>query len=49
MARALDLADRAYVPEEGRIVTGGPAATLRAQPHIQQGYLGLRDADDLAP
>src|SRR5262245_4468615 len=37
VARALDLADRAYVLEEGRVVTDGPAATLRAQPHIPTG------------
>jgi branched-chain amino acid transport system ATP-binding protein len=49
VARALDLADRAYVLEEGRIVAGGPAAALRAQPRIQQAYLGLRDGDPLTP
>jgi branched-chain amino acid transport system ATP-binding protein len=49
VARALDLADRAYVLEEGRIVADGPAATLRAQPSIQQAYLGLRDGDHPTP
>jgi branched-chain amino acid transport system ATP-binding protein len=49
VARALDVADRAYVLEEGRVVAGGPAATLRAQPRIQQAYLGLRDGDTPTP
>jgi branched-chain amino acid transport system ATP-binding protein len=45
VVRALDLAARAYVLEEGRVVAGGPAAALRAQPRVQQAYLGLRDGD----
>jgi branched-chain amino acid transport system ATP-binding protein len=47
--RALDLADRAYVLEEGRVVADGPSAVLREQPRIQQAYLGLRDGDDPTP
>jgi branched-chain amino acid transport system ATP-binding protein len=46
VVRALDLADRAYVLEEGRVVAGGPPAVLRAQSGIRQAYLGLRDGDD---
>jgi branched-chain amino acid transport system ATP-binding protein len=46
VVRALDLADRAYVLEEGRIVAEGPAAVLRREPRIQQAYLGL-DTKDL--
>jgi branched-chain amino acid transport system ATP-binding protein len=49
VVRALDLADRAYVLEEGRIVAGGPAARIREQPGIQQAYLGLRDGDTPTP
>jgi branched-chain amino acid transport system ATP-binding protein len=49
VARALDLADRAYVLEEGRVVAGGPPAVLREQPHIQQAYLGLRDGEPSRP
>jgi branched-chain amino acid transport system ATP-binding protein len=49
VVRALDLADRAYVLEEGRIVAGGPAAIIREQPGIQQAYLGLRDGDSPTP
>jgi branched-chain amino acid transport system ATP-binding protein len=40
-AAALDIASRAYVLEEGRIVGQGPAGELAAQPHIRRAYLGL--------
>ncbi len=43
VARALDVADRAYVLEEGRIVTEGRPATLRQQSRIREAYLGLRE------
>ncbi len=38
---ALDLAQRAYVLEEGRIVAEGAPATLRLEPHIRRAYLGM--------
>jgi branched-chain amino acid transport system ATP-binding protein len=41
VARALELADRAYVLEQGRIVAAGAPATLLAQARIQEAYLGL--------
>ena len=41
VAAALDLAQRAYVLEEGRIVADGKPRELAAQPHIQRAYLGL--------
>jgi branched-chain amino acid transport system ATP-binding protein len=40
-ARALALAERAYVMEGGRIVSEGRPAELRSQPHIREAYLGL--------
>jgi branched-chain amino acid transport system ATP-binding protein len=40
VAMALDLARRAYVLEEGRIVAQGEPAELLSQPHIQRAYLG---------
>jgi branched-chain amino acid transport system ATP-binding protein len=40
-AKALALAERAYVMEGGRIVSEGNPAELRAQPHIREAYLGL--------
>ena len=38
--RALELADRAYVLELGRIVHSGPAAELRRDPKVIAAYLG---------
>jgi branched-chain amino acid transport system ATP-binding protein len=37
---ALDLADRAYVMEAGRIGLEGPAAELRQDPRVERSYLG---------
>jgi branched-chain amino acid transport system ATP-binding protein len=39
-AKALDAATRAYVLEEGRIVSTGTPAQLLAQPHVRSAYLG---------
>src|SRR5438067_4484463 len=41
VAVALELARRAYVLEEGRIVAEGEPRELASQPHIQRAYLGL--------
>jgi branched-chain amino acid transport system ATP-binding protein len=41
VAAALDIAQRAYVLEEGRIVAEGEPRELARQPHIQRAYLGL--------
>jgi branched-chain amino acid transport system ATP-binding protein len=38
---ALEIADRTYVLQMGRIVTEGPSATLRDDPFIRRAYLGL--------
>ena len=40
VAKALEVAQRAYVLEGGRIVTEGAPAALLAQPHIREAYLG---------
>jgi len=39
--QALDVADRAYVLETGRITLEGPAETLRHDPKVEQSYLGV--------
>ena len=39
--KALDVADRAYVLEQGRIVSTGLPADLLKQPHIREAYLGV--------
>jgi branched-chain amino acid transport system ATP-binding protein len=38
--RALELADRAYVIESGRVVLAGTGAELRDHPLVRQAYLG---------
>src|SRR5437899_521065 len=38
---ALDIADRGYVLENGRIVLTAPAAELRRDPAIRKAYLGI--------
>lgn len=38
---ALDLADRAYVLETGRITLSGPADKLARDPRVREAYLGL--------
>jgi branched-chain amino acid transport system ATP-binding protein len=39
--KALGIADRAYVLEQGRIVTTGHPDELLKQPHIREAYLGV--------
>ena len=41
VAMALDLAHRAYVLDEGRIVAAGAPGALASHPEIQRAYLGL--------
>jgi branched-chain amino acid transport system ATP-binding protein len=38
---ALDVADRAYVLENGRIALSGPAAEVKDDPGVRRAYLGL--------
>ncbi len=40
VTRALGIADRAYVLEEGRIVAAGPPSVLMGASRIQEAYLG---------
>jgi branched-chain amino acid transport system ATP-binding protein len=42
VVRALEIADRAHVLEEGRVVADGAPAVLRQQSRLQEAYLGLR-------
>jgi branched-chain amino acid transport system ATP-binding protein len=41
VAMAMEISDRAYVLEEGRIVVEGEPRALLARPEIQRAYLGL--------
>jgi branched-chain amino acid transport system ATP-binding protein len=40
-ALALEVADRAYVLEQGRFAIEGPASNLAADPRVKQAYLGI--------
>ena len=40
VAKALEVADRAYVLQVGRVVDSGPAAELRQNPRIREAFLG---------
>jgi branched-chain amino acid transport system ATP-binding protein len=37
---ALELSDRSYVLEQGRIALSGPGAELLDNPHVRRAYLG---------
>ena len=41
VAQSLDIADRAYVLENGTIALSGPAAQVREDPELKRAYLGL--------
>jgi branched-chain amino acid transport system ATP-binding protein len=43
---ALDIADYAYVLENGRVSLEGPAAELRSRHEIQQSYLGQASGEE---
>jgi branched-chain amino acid transport system ATP-binding protein len=38
--QALQVADRCYVLETGRVVMSGPASELRTNPEVERFYLG---------
>ena len=40
VVEALELCDRGYVLETGRVTLAGERATLLADPRVQQAYLG---------
>jgi branched-chain amino acid transport system ATP-binding protein len=40
VATALELSQRAYVMETGRITKSGPSDALRADPAVREAYLG---------
>jgi branched-chain amino acid transport system ATP-binding protein len=37
----LEITDRAYVLEQGRIVMEGPSHELMTNPHVKNAYLGI--------
>lgn len=44
-AMALEIADRAYVLENGRVTLSGPAAELAGDARLREAYLGLAPAE----
>jgi branched-chain amino acid transport system ATP-binding protein len=43
----LELCDRAYVLEQGRVVMTGTGAELLTNPDVNSAYLGIQPAEDL--
>ena len=41
LAEALELADRAYVLQTGRVVMSGPAADIARDADVRKAYLGM--------
>ncbi len=41
MAEVLEIADRAYILQTGRVLMQGPAADIRTNPDVRKAYLGL--------
>ena len=41
MAECLELADRAYILQTGRVLMEGPAAEIKGNPDVRKAYLGL--------
>ena len=41
ITKALEVADRGYVMENGRITMSGTAAELAANEHVKKAYLGI--------
>ncbi len=41
LAETLDIAERAYVLQTGRVILCGSASDIRANPEIQKAYLGI--------
>jgi len=41
MAECLEIADRAYILQTGRVLMQGPAAEIKVNPDVRKAYLGL--------
>ena len=41
MAECLDIADRAYILQTGRLLMQGSAAEMKVNPDVRKAYLGL--------
>ena len=41
MAECLEIADRAYILQTGRVLMQGKAAEIKVNPDVRKAYLGL--------
>jgi branched-chain amino acid transport system ATP-binding protein len=41
MAECLDIADRAYILQTGRVLMQGAAGDIKGNPDVRKAYLGL--------
>jgi branched-chain amino acid transport system ATP-binding protein len=41
MAECLDIADRAYILQTGRVLMQGAASDIKGNPDVRKAYLGL--------
>jgi branched-chain amino acid transport system ATP-binding protein len=41
MAECLEIADRAYILQTGRVLMHGTAAEIKVNPDVRKAYLGL--------
>ena len=41
LAESLEIADRAYILQTGRVILSGPSAELRDNPEVRKAYLGM--------
>jgi branched-chain amino acid transport system ATP-binding protein len=41
MAECLEIADRAYILQTGRVLMAGPSAEIKVNPDVRKAYLGL--------
>jgi len=41
IAESLQIADRAYILQTGKVMLSGPAAEIRENPEVRRAYLGI--------
>ncbi len=41
LSESLEIADRAFILQTGRVILSGPAAEMAANPEIRKAYLGI--------
>jgi len=41
LSESLEISDRAYVLQTGKVVMSGPAADIKSNPEVRRAYLGM--------